>query len=427
MKRLIQTACTLACAALLSGTAIAPSTFAQSGSAASESWPRFRGADNTGRSPDTALLKTWPEGGPKRLWLFENAGHGYSGFSILDGKLYTMGTRDDATILLCLDAATGAERWTAKIGPVLKNGWGNGPRATPTLDGDRIYTVSGGGDIICVSAKNGKKIWSKRMKSFGGEVPRWGYSESLLVDGNHVICTPGGTTGAVVALNKKTGKKVWQSKGFTGPAEYSSTVVADIHGKRQYVRLLQKKVGGIDAKTGKLLWSADFPGRIAVCPTPIVDGNQIYVTAGYKVGCMLVEVDKQWKTTTVWQNKVMQNHHGGVVRVGDYLYGHADRGWVCQKWADGSEVWRERSFKKGAIHYADGMLYCLEERSGNVALVKAGPDGFEEASRFTLSPQSEIRSRRGAIWVHPVVLGGRLFLRDQEYIYCYDVRGNGSK
>ena len=195
-----------------------------------------------------------------------------------------------------------------------------------------------------------------------------------------------------------------------------------MHGKRQYVRLLQQKVGGIDAKTGKLLWSAGFPGRVAVCPTPIVDGNRVYVTAGYRVGCMLLEVGQDGKTNTLWQNKVMQNHHGGVVRVGDHLYGHADRGWVCQKWDDGSEVWLERSLKKGAIHYADGMLYCLEERSGTVALVEAGPDGYKEVSRFTLSPLSENRSRRGGIWVHPVVVGGRLFLRDQEYVYCYDVK-----
>ena len=165
------------------------------------------------------------------------------------------------------------------------------------------------------------------------------------------------------------------------------------------------------------------PGRVAVCPTPIVGDDQVYVTSGYGVGSMLVDVDESGKATPVWQNKVMQNHHGGVVRVGDYLYGHADRGWVCQKWDDGSEVWLHREFGKGAIHYADGMLYCLEERTGTVALVEATPEGYKEASRFKLSPQSKIRARRGMIWVHPVVIGGHLLLRDQEHIYCFDVRG----
>ncbi len=388
----------------------------------SDSWPRFRGAANSGHSPDTGLLKAWPEEGPKRLWLYEKAGNGYSGFSVQDGRLYTMGTRGDRTILLCLDVTSGKELWANVVGEILSNGWGDGPRSTPTLDGDRIYIVSGLGEILCFDAQTGKKVWSSQMSKFGGDVPQWGYSESLVVDSNQVICTPGGSDGAVVALNKQTGEKVWQSEGFTGNVDYSSTVVAEIHGKRQYVRLLQTEVGGIDAKTGKLLWSAEWPGRIAVCPTPIVDGNQVYVTSGYGVGCMLVEVNESGEAKTVWQNKVMQNHHGGVVQVGDYLYGHADSGWVCQKWEDGSEVWRHRELKKGAIHYADGMLYCLEEQSGTVALVEASPDGFQEVSRFKLSPQSEIRSRRGAIWVHPVVVGGRLFLRDQEYIYCYDVK-----
>lgn len=389
--------------------------------AQSDSWSRFRGADGKDHSPDKGLLKTWPKDGPKRLWLFEEAGAGYSGFSIKGDHLFTMGTRDDNTRLMCLDVKTGKEVWSVAVGGVLDNKWGDGPRSTPTVDGDRLYTVSGRGDILCVSSKNGKKVWSRKMREFGGKRPYWGYSESVVVDGKQVICTPGGNDGAVVALDKKTGKMIWQATDFTGKAEYSSIVPAEINGRRQYVRLLQKKIGGIDAKNGDLLWSADWPGRTAVCPTPIVDGNKIYVTSGYRAGCMMIEVGKDG-AETVWQNKVMANHHGGVVRVGDHLYGHADKGWVCQKWEDGSEVWRERKLRKGAIHYADGMLYCLEEGSGTVALVEANAKKFKEVSRFVLEPQSDNRSARGKIWVHPVVVGGRLFLRDQEYIYCFDVK-----
>lgn len=390
--------------------------------AKTESWPRFRGAANTDRSPDTGLLKKWPEDGPKRVWLFKKAGSGYSGFSIQGGRLYTMGTRDESTIMLCLDVASGEELWASKVGSILSNGWGDGPRSTPTVAGDRIYTVSGRGDILCVSAKDGKKLWSNRMRKFRGRVPQWGFSESLLVDGDQVICTPGGRKGAVVALKADSGEKIWQCEEFMGQPDYSSTVVAEIHGKKQYVRLLQNKLGGLDPKTGKLLWSVDWVGRTAVCPTPIVEGNQIYVTSGYRAGCMLVEVSEDWKAKILWQNKVMANHHGGVVKVGDHLFGHADTGWVCQNWKSGEQVWRERGLRKGAIHYADGMLYCLEEGSGTLALVEASTKEYSEVSRFRLEPQSEIRSRRGKIWVHPVVVGGRLFLRDQEYIYCYDVR-----
>lgn len=398
------------------------------GNAQAESWPRWRGDANTDHSPDTGLLKSWPEDGPKRLWLYSDAGHGYSGFSVREGRLFTMGARDGSTYLLCLDLEDGNEIWATKVDKVLKNGWGDGPRSTPTLDGDLkdglVYTVSGRGDIVCARQKTGEKVWSRKMSEFGGSVPKWGYSESLLVDGKQVVCAPGGDEGALVALDKSTGKKLWQSKEFTGTAEYSSVVPAKIGGKRQYIRLLQKKLGGVDAKTGETIWSFDWPGRVAVIPTPIVDDNRIYITSGYGVGCMMIEVGKDGGVEKLWQNKVMKNHHGGVVRVGEYLFGHADAGWVCQKWEDGSEVWRERdALGKGAIHYADGMLYCLEEASGTVALVEASPEGFKEASRFRLQPQSEIRSRRGKIWVHPVVVGGRLLLRDQEHIYCFDVRG----
>ena len=412
--RAMRLATSLVCFVLVGGFAVAQA----------DSWPRFRGPTNTDHSPDAGLLKEWPDSGPERLWLFEDAGYGYSGFSVQGGRLYTMGTRDDSTILLCLDAESGEEVWATEVGAILSNGWGDGPRSTPTVDGEHVYTVGGLGGILCVEAATGAKVWSSEMSDFGGDVPRWGYSESLLVDGDQVICTPGGSEGAVVALNKKTGEMVWQCEDFTGKAEYSSTVVAELHGVRQYVRLLQTTLGGIDSKTGELLWSADWPGRTAVCPTPIVNGNQVYVTSGYNVGSMLVEVGADGETKKLWQNKVMNNHHGGVVRVGDHLYGHADRGWVCQSWEDGSEVWLDRSLRKGAIHYADGMLYCVEERSGAVALVEASAAGYREASRFTLSPQSEIRSRRGRIWVHPVVIGGRLFLRDQEYVYCYDVKSS---
>ncbi len=392
--------------------------------AQSDSWPRFRGAANTDHSPDTGLLKTWPEDGPKRLWLYEKAGMGYSGFSVLGDHLYTMGTRQGSTVMLCLNAKSGKRVWSTKVGKIYKNGWGDGPRSTPTIDGDLIYAIGGRGDILCAKRKSGKKVWSRNMSEFGGEIPKWGFAESVLIDGKRAVCAPGGEKGALVALNKKTGKLLWQSKGFTGTAEYSSVIAADIHGTRQYIRLLQKTLGSVEAKTGKVLWTHEWPGRIAVIPTPIVKDNEVYITSGYGVGSMKLEVGKSG-AKKLWQNKVMKNHHGGVVRVGDFLYGHADTGWVCQKWSDGTEVWRERrALGKGAVHYADGMLYCLEENSGVVALVEASDQGFKEASRFTLAPQAKNRARRGKIWVHPVVLGGRMYLRDQEYLYCYDVKGS---
>jgi outer membrane protein assembly factor BamB len=389
---------------------------------ASFDWPQWRGPDRTDVSRETGLLKTWPAGGPKRVWLFRNAGSGYSGPAIADGKLFTLGTRARNEILLALDANTGAELWTASLGGILNNNWGDGPRGTPAVDGDRVYALSGPGNLVCASVADGKILWRVTMRSLGGEEPDWGYTESVLVDGNVVLCTPGGRRGAVAALDKMTGKVVWQSKGVTEPAHYSSIVPATINGVAQYVQRVEESVFGLSAADGKLLWETSFSGRTAVIPTPIVRGNEVYVTAGYGAGSKMVRIGRGNQVTEVYENKVMKNHHGGVVLVGDYLYGHGDPAWVCQNFRTGEAVWRHGGFGKGAVSAADGMLYCLEERSGTVALVEASPAGWKEHGRLTLQPQSEIRSSEGAIWTHPVISNGKLYLRDQEFIYCYDVK-----
>ena len=386
-------------------------------------WPQWRGPDRTDVSTETGLLKAWPAGGPKRVWLFEKAGHGYSGPAIVGGKLFTLGTRDGSEILLVLDAATGRELMTAKLGSIWDDDKGDGPRATPTVDGDRVYALSGPGHLVCVSVTDGKVLWQTTMDRLGGAAPQWGYSESVLVDGNRVLCTPGGWQGAVAALDKLTGKVLWQTKEFRDPAHYSSIVPATINGTAQYVQRTEKSIVGIGVNDGRVLWKADFmQGRTAVAPTPIVKDNEIYVTAGYGAGCKKVRVGPGNDTVTVFENKVMKNHHGGVILVGDYLYGHADPGWVCQNFKTGAEVWNDRKLGKGAVGYADGMLYCVDEGTGAVALVEASPSGWKEHGRFRLDPQSKIRASGGRIWTHPVVCNGRLYLRDQEFIYCFDVK-----
>jgi outer membrane protein assembly factor BamB len=389
-------------------------------------WPQWRGPDRTDISKETGLLKSWPDGGPKRVWLFENAGHGYSGPAIANGKFFTLGTRDGSEILLVLDANTGKELWTTKIGKVLSNRWGDGPRGTPTVDGDRVYALSGPGDLVCANVADGKIVWQVNVTDLGGKVPGWGYCESVLVDGNQVVCTPGGSQGALAALDKMTGKLIWQSKEFTDGAHYSSIMPVEINGTRQYVQLVEKNFVGIAAKDGKLLWKSDFPkGRTAVIPTPIIKGNNVYVTAAYGAGCKMVTIGANNEVTTVYENTVMKNHHGGVILIGDHLYGHSDGyAWVCQNFMTGEEVWGHRDFRKGAIAYADGKLYCLEEGNGTLVLAEASPAGWKEHSRFTLDPQSNIRSSSGRIWTHPVIANGKLYLRDQDLIYCYDIKGN---
>lgn len=389
-----------------------------------DDWPQWRGPDRTGVSKETGLLRSWPEGGPKRLWVYDQAGSGYSGPAIVRGKLFTMGTRDGAEVLLCLDANTGKELWAGPVGGIRQDNRGDGPRGTPTVDSDHVYAMSGDGLLVCANAADGKVSWKQSMADLGGRVPNWGFSESVLVDGDKVLCTPGGGKGAVAALDKKTGKLLWQSTEFTDGAHYSSIVPADLNGTRQLIQRTEKSVVGIAAKDGKVLWKTSFPGRTAVVPTPIYRDGHVYVTAGYGAGCKLIKVGPGNKVTTVYENALMKNHHGGVVLAGDHIYGHADPGWLCQNFLTGEEVWNSRAVGKGAVTCADGMLYCVEESGGRVVLAEASPKGWKEHGRFKLEPQTKIRSSRGAIWTHPVVSNGKLYLRDQDLIHCYDVRDN---
>jgi len=394
-------------------------------SAANFDWPQWHGPDRTDVSKETGLLKKWPAEGPKRVWLYENAGNGYSGPAIANGKYFTIGTRDNNECVLALDANTGKELWVAKIGAKLDNDWGSGPRGTPAVDGDRIYALSGKGDLACINVADGKVVWTASMNALGGKTPDWGYTESVLVDGDKVICTPGGSKGALAAFNKADGKVIWRSTDFTDDAQYASIIPADINGQRQYIQLTMKHLVGISAKDGKQLWSSDWPGRTAVIPTPIYRDSHVYISSGYGVGCKLVKIEAGNKATTVYENKVMKNHHGGVVLVGDHLYGYSDgSGWMCQDFKSGDEVWAERNkLGKGAIACADEMLYCLDEGTGTVVLIEASPKGWSEHGRFKLDPQTKIRSSRGRIWTHPVISNGKLYLRDQDLIYCYDVKG----
>jgi outer membrane protein assembly factor BamB len=387
-------------------------------------WPQWRGPDRTDVAKETGLLKSWPEGGPKRVWLFENAGLGYAGSSIVGGKLFTMGVRDGGEHLVAIDANAGKELWSAKMGEALKNDWGDGPRGTPSVDGDRVFGMSGRGDLVCAGAEDGKVIWKHTMREFGGKTPGWGYTESVLVDGNKVVCTPGGDKGAIIALDKKSGELIWQSKDFTDGAQYASIIAVNHNGARQYIQLTKQHVVGLAAADGKVLWTSTWPGSTAVIPTPIFHDGHVYVTSGYGVGCKLIKIGANNEASDVYSNKEMVNHHGGVILVDGLVYGHSDRaGWLCQNFKTGEKVWAEKSaLGKGAIAYADGMLYCLAERDGTVALIEASPKGWKEHGRFKLDPQTTQRSAQGKIWTHPVVTGGRLYLRDQELLSCYDVK-----
>lgn len=387
-----------------------------------QDWPRWRGENQDNKSTAENLLQNWPADGPKQLWVFEEGGLGYAGFSVVGDKLYTMGLEDDQEFALCLNANTGKKIWSAPLGDRYNNGWGDGPRSTPTVDGDQVYFMAAKGELTCLAANDGSKVWSTNMTKWGGQVPGWGYSESPLVDGDLVVCTPGGEQGAILALNKKTGEKVWQTTQLTASAHYSSLIAAETASGKQYIQLLVNQIVGINPKDGTVNWQVKWPGSVAVIPSPIFEKEKVYVTSGYGAGSKLVDVSSG-DASEVYYNKVMVNHHGGVVLHEGHVYGYSDRkGLICQNFETGEMLWNEKKeITKGAIAFADGRFYFLEEKSGDVILIEASPEGWKQAGRFTLSPQTERRKPRGRIWVHPVIANGKLYLRDQQFIHCYDV------
>jgi outer membrane protein assembly factor BamB len=386
-------------------------------------WPQWQGPDRNGLTSEKGLLQQWPEGGPPRRWLFDQCGAGYAGPAVVDGRLFILGARGGVSQLIALDANTGSELWARPLGPEFPNDWGNGPRSTPTVDQGRVYALDAGGTLACFEV-DGREVWRVTMESLGGKVPNWGFTESVLIDGDKLLCTPGGPQGAVAALDKRDGNIIWRSAELTEFAHYSSIVRGEFHGKPQYVQLLEKRLVGLSPEDGKLLWQVAWPGNVAVIPTPLVRANHVFATSGYGAGCMLVKVSAQNEAKKVYENKRMKNQHGGVINVGRFMYGFSDDvGWLCMDLRNGDMKWRERdALGKGAIGYADGRLYCVDQQEGNVVLIDASPQGWTERGRFTLAPQSGSRSPRGGIWVHPVVVDGKLFLRDQEYLYCYDVK-----
>jgi outer membrane protein assembly factor BamB len=387
-------------------------------------WPQWRGPDRNDISKEKGLLDQWPKDGPKKLWMNKDAGLGYAGFAVVGDTLYTLGAHGTSEYIIALNTKDGTEKWKAEIAPLLTNGWGDGPRGTPTVDGDHVYALSGKGVLACVTAADGKVVWKTPMADLGGKVPGWGYTESPLVDGDKVVCTPGGSKGAIAALDKKTGKPIWQSKDFTEGAQYSSIIKADVGGKPQYVQLTMKKLVGVDPATGNVIWTSDWPGATAVIPTPIYQDGLVFVTSGYNVGCKLVKIGEGQAVDVYPQSSTMVNHHGGVVLVGKHLYGYSDKnGWTCMEFETGKQVWAEKkALGKGCLTYADGKLYCLGEGDGQVVLIDASPDGWKEHGRFKLDPQTTQRSQKGKIWTHPVVSDGKLYLRDQELLFCFDVK-----
>lgn len=386
--------------------------------ASAADWPQWRGPNRDGASLETGLQDSWPRGGPRLVWRTQGLGEGYSSFSVVGGRLFTQGQRGDQEFVLALDAGTGKQLWRTDTGRSFREQRGHGPRGTPTIDGDRLYALAADGMLVCLEASTGKKIWSLNIiERFRSRVLSWGISESPLVDGDRVIVTPGGRGAGVVALDKINGKVLWQSQ--SDEAGYSSPVAYDAGGARKVVVLTGEAAIGLDLKNGELQWRyKKVSNSTANIATPIVHDGYVFLSSDYGTGCALLRLAPGGAAANgseVYFSRDMRNHYSSSVLVGDYLYGYSDSILTAMKFQTGQVAWRNRSVGKGSLIYADRHLYCLSE-DGVVGLVEATPEGYREKSRF------EIPKGSYPTWTPPVISGGRLYLREQDNLYCYDIK-----
>jgi outer membrane protein assembly factor BamB len=413
-----------------------------------DDWPQFRCPRRDGASKETGLLKEWPSGGPRLLWISDRLGLGYSGPAIVGNRLYISCGRGDAEFLVAFDLTNPGgprELWATRIGPLFQwkgNSWNKGPNASPTAADGLVYALGGFGDLLCVEADTGKQKWRKSLpRDLGGEVNPigggledptplgWGYASSPLVDGDRLICVPGGKRGLLAALNRSTGELVWQSKEIAEQACYSSPLAIEVDGVKQYVQVVNSGAVGVAAADGKLLWKYRRTPAFddAVIATPVFHAGFLFATVGFSQGCDLLHLtakDGAMAVEKVYSNKSIENRDGGVVRVGAHLFGHSDNrnGWFCQEFKTGKILWTEnRKLGRGSIVAADGRLYCCAEKDGVVVQIAASPTGWLEKGRLKLPRESTRRQPSGGLWTHPVIANKKLYIRDQELLFCYDL------
>jgi outer membrane protein assembly factor BamB len=404
------------------------------GPATSADWPTFRGPNRSAVSSETHLLQKWPEGGPPLVWKVEGTGRGYSSLAIAGGRIYTLGdglstAADTDEYLICLDQKTGKQIWATKTGSPWNSGdatW-QGSRSTPTVDGDRVYVLTPFGDLFCCDTSIGTIRWKKNLKTdfSGKKADGWGYSESVLIDGDKLVCTPGGETTTMISLDKKTGESIWKMvRPEDRGAGHSSIVPSEVGGVRVYVQNTGTGGLGVRASDGQLMWSYPVQSVPAVIPTPIVRDDLVFISIGYQCGGMLLK-QKAGANNTVTIEEIyphknsLANKHGGVVLVGDYVYGDTEDSGVpfCAELMTGKTRWKKRGSGRdsASIIAADGCLY-LHFADGTMELAKASPDDFVELGSFKVPGSGERPS-----WSHPVISDGKLYVREQETLVCYDI------
>ena len=419
--------------------------------ASANDWPQWQGPERNGVSKESGLLQEWSKEGPPLIWKIKELGGGYSAPSIVDGRIFGMSFRGKDEVAWALSEKDGKPLWSTRLGAATSQRMPQameGPGCTPTVDGARLYVLGMGGDLACLQVKDGKILWQHSLtREFGGQVPMWSYRESPLVDGNKVICTPGGKDAILVALDKSTGKTIWKSKlpestdassgrgrggrGGSGGAAYASAIAIDFEGQRQYVQLTAKTLVGIAATDGRLLWRYDPPanGMGINCSTPIYHDGFVFAASAYGAGGGLVKLSKDGKTGVkaeeVYATKRMKSHHGGMMVFDGCLYGanggNEGGNLICLDFKTGNVLWDEREkggqgVPKGSVTLADGRLYYRTE-DGTILLIEPSSKQYVERGRF--DPPD--RSQQPA-WTYPVIANGKLYVRDQDVLLCYDVK-----
>jgi outer membrane protein assembly factor BamB len=381
--------------------------------AADSDWPGWRGPNRDGKSLDKNLLKAWPEAGPKLLWKLSKVGPGYASVAVSGGTVYTSGDIKKKLVISAIDMQ-GRLKWQTEAAP-------SGPpgsRSTPTVDGDHIYLLAGNGLIGCYDARDGKKEWSHATKEYGGSPGGWAYAESVLIYQKMAIVKPGGKN-CIVALDKADGRTIWTSSGLDAGPEYSSCIAVTFQGQPMIVTGTRQGIVAVDAATGKLLWSNDFSANnTANCPTPVYEDGYVFWSNGYGKGaiCLKLKRDAGKVTADVaWTTKDMVCQHGGYLIHEGYVYGNHAGGWTCLDLKTGEKKWNTRGVGKGSICFADGMLYLFGEKDGVAGLATCSPEGLQMKGQFKVQGS-------GPSWSHPVVAGGRLYLRYDTNLYCFDVK-----
>lgn len=407
--------------------------------ASAEDWLQWRGQDRANRSTETGLFESWGADGPELEWMAEGVGGGYASVSVMGRGIFTTGNTGGKQSVVAIDGATGKVVWTQPItGKEPKHGYG-GSRCTPTIDGDRLYAVSSDGRIVCLRVRDGSELWSRDFQDWDGKMMSgWGFSESPLVDGANVICTPGGQRGVVVALNKMTGKQVWAAVLNNTPADqggpdlkqgagYASPVISNGGGVKQYIQLVGRGLIGIRASNGEVLWRyARVGNTTANIPTAIVDGDYVFTSTGYNTGSALLKLSSKGRRVGAeeiyWlEGRELQNKHGGMTLVDGHVYcghGNGDGKPICIEMLTGKPAWgpvRAKGKGETSLIYADGHI-LYRRQDGTLILTEATPDEFKVISVFEPAFQEK------ESWAHPVIANGRLYLREQDKLMCYRLK-----